>query len=102
MEMEFRLRIDVANEEEATKLQEAIYSEHFASLVKFLVLYGGNIAGGAFVPPAPPVRVREEDSIKLEKVAVEGAKSVEVPKEEPPAPKKPRGLRGRKMLGRVD
>lgn len=107
MEIELTLRVHVDSHEEADKIQEAVFSGLAAELVRIGVLYGqipfgGAVSLGTALPVASADRITEKQraaEIELKRVETKVVHAVEEVKEET-APKRPRGLAGRKRIGR--
>ena len=104
MEMEVTLRVVVQNEEEANRLQEAVFSGLAAELLRIGVIYGQIPLGGAYAPPAMPVNTHRreakaaESAIELQRIADQEVAPVVV--EEKKEKTRPKGIAGRKRMRR--
>lgn len=109
MEIEIVLRVSVDTLEQADRVQEAAYNGFAAELVRLGVIYGQIPYGGAVSSTAPPSTNsnandparRRAAEVELKRVESKVGHSLQMPAEEVEEPKKPRGIVGRKRIGRT-
>ena len=111
IEVEFVLRVSVNSIDEAERIQEAAYNGLAAELVRLGVLYGQLPLGGGVVPSGstPPTRYsggraeskypEQRKELKLVENKTGHVSVVEDSEKE--SVKRPRGIAGRKRMGRV-
>ena len=107
-ELEFTIRVSVDSEEEALRLNNAVYSGYAAEIMKIGVLYGQiPVAGYNYAAPAGAMTPKE--TMERQQAAAVELKRVETKKttapvatavQEQPKPR-PTGLAGRKRIGRT-
>lgn len=111
IEVEFVLRVSVNSVDEAERIQEAAYSGLAAELVRLGVLYGQLPLGSGVVPTGTtppsysmgsrPVGKRREDHKELKPVENKVGQVAVAPDSDKETVKRPRGIAGRKRMGRV-
>lgn len=106
-EMEFTIRVTAQDEQEAMKLQEAVYSGYAAEIMRIGVLYGQIPVGGAVSPGTAPYidQSRQEAKAREAQVQVQRVESRKVSvasstSGEKVEQRRPTGLAGRRRLGR--
>lgn len=104
-DLEFTVRVTAQDEQEAMKLQEAVYSGYAAEIMRIGVLYGQIPVGGAVPGRTAPYIDQSRQEAKAREAQMEVKRveskqaSVEVPVEE--KKQRPTGLAGRRRLGRA-
>lgn len=115
-DVELFIRVKVSSQEERERLLEANYNGMLSGIIEMWLKYGSMFAG---VPATPPVQnqvvvggeqvtgampqtpKRKDPEIQLKQVDTEVGQLVSVLDDEPPVKAKPRGLAGRKRMGRT-